>query len=102
MIALNPRKFKSFNAAADEAAWSRMYGGIHYEAAILDGVKIGNCLAENLLKKVKLGSGERTCDSSEVRSINQENRHSNEEPHKKHSRLNDFDPAIFRFQPGYL
>src|SRR4030095_4235326 len=36
MIALNPRKFKSFKAAADEAAWSRMYGGIHYEAAIKD------------------------------------------------------------------
>ncbi len=57
VIGLNPRKFKSFYAAANEAAYSRMYGGIHYEAAILDGVTIGNCIANNLLKKVTLGSG---------------------------------------------
>ncbi len=57
VIGLNPRKFKSFNAAANEAAYSRMYGGIHYEAAILDGVTVGSCIANNLLKNVTLGSG---------------------------------------------
>ncbi len=54
MIGLMPRKFKSFRAAAEEAAWSRMYGGIHFEAGIVDGIKIGNCLGTTLLKKIKL------------------------------------------------
>jgi hypothetical protein len=57
VIGLDPRPFKSFGAAAEEAAWSRMFGGIHYEAAIVDGVQIGRCMSENLLKKIKLGSG---------------------------------------------
>ncbi|MBK9731006.1 MAG: vanadium-dependent haloperoxidase [Chitinophagaceae bacterium] len=57
VIGLYPRKFKSFNAAANEAAYSRMYGGIHYEAAILDGITVGSCVANNLLKSVTLGSG---------------------------------------------
>ncbi|MCS6991747.1 MAG: vanadium-dependent haloperoxidase [Chitinophagales bacterium] len=55
MIGLKPRTFKSFKAAAEEAAWSRMYGGIHFEAAIVDGVRTGGCIAENLLQKVKMG-----------------------------------------------
>jgi hypothetical protein len=63
VIGLLPRQFKSFNAAADEAAWSRMYGGIHYEAAIKDGVVLGGCLAQNLMKKVKLGSGQTATDA---------------------------------------
>ncbi len=57
VIGLDPRPFKSFNAAAEEAAYSRMYGGIHYEAAIVDGVTIGRCLSDNLMKSIKLGSG---------------------------------------------
>ncbi|MBA2423403.1 MAG: vanadium-dependent haloperoxidase, partial [Chitinophagales bacterium] len=57
VIALKPRKFKSFKDAAQEAAYSRMYGGIHFEAAIVDGVTVGSCVADNLLKNVKLGSG---------------------------------------------
>jgi len=46
------RKFKSFYAASDEAAISRLYGGIHYMPAIRDGVTqgktIGNYLVEQL------------------------------------------------------
>ncbi|THD69757.1 phosphatase PAP2 family protein [Robertkochia marina] len=38
------RSFSSFNSAADEAAISRMYGGIHYRAAIEVGVKQGRSL----------------------------------------------------------
>lgn len=38
------RKFISFNEAADEAAISRMYGGIHYRAAVEIGVKQGRDL----------------------------------------------------------
>lgn len=36
------RTFSSFNAAADEAALSRLYGGIHFRAAIERGVQQGN------------------------------------------------------------
>ncbi|MEO5675802.1 MAG: vanadium-dependent haloperoxidase [Chitinophagales bacterium] len=57
VIGLDPRHFKSFDAAAEEAAWSRMYGGIHYEAAIIDAKVMGNCLAKNLMDNIKLGSG---------------------------------------------
>jgi hypothetical protein len=38
------RKFTSFNQAADEAAISRMYGGIHYRTAVDIGVKQGRDL----------------------------------------------------------
>ena len=38
------RSFPSFTAAADEAAISRMYGGIHYRAAVEVGVKQGRDL----------------------------------------------------------
>jgi hypothetical protein len=57
VIGLLPRHFKSFNAAAEEAAWSRMFGGIHYEAAIKDAKVMGDCQARKLMEKVKLGSG---------------------------------------------
>jgi hypothetical protein len=41
-----PRTFKSFNAAAEEAGISRLYGGIHFRAAIQDGLAQGRCIAE--------------------------------------------------------
>ncbi|MFD1613585.1 vanadium-dependent haloperoxidase [Gelatiniphilus marinus] len=47
------RPFTSFNAAAKEAAISRMYGGIHYRAAvevgINQGIKIGDLVSQQLL-----------------------------------------------------
>lgn len=46
------RSFSSFKAAADEATISRVYGGIHYRAAIEVGVgqgrKVGKLVTENL------------------------------------------------------
>jgi hypothetical protein len=46
------RSFKSFDDAAEEAAISRMYGGIHYRAAIENGLEqgknVGKFVAENL------------------------------------------------------
>ncbi|CAM1358506.1 vanadium-dependent haloperoxidase [Tenacibaculum xiamenense] len=46
------RSFPSFKAAADEAAISRMYGGIHYRAAVEVGVgqgrKVGDLVVENI------------------------------------------------------
>lgn len=48
------RKFTSFNQAADEAAISRMYGGIHYRAAIENGVQQGRSLGSFLVNKLKM------------------------------------------------
>lgn len=42
---LVPRSFKSFFEAADEAGISRLYGGIHYRAAIELGAAQGRCIA---------------------------------------------------------
>lgn len=49
---LPPRSFDSFYAASEEAAVSRLYGGIHYRPAIDNGVaqgqKVGNYIVGNL------------------------------------------------------
>lgn len=41
----NPRVFKSFHEAAEEAGISRLYGGIHFRSAIEDGLVQGRCIA---------------------------------------------------------
>ena len=41
---LAPRAFKSFWAAAEEAGISRLYGGIHFRAAIERGLDQGRCV----------------------------------------------------------
>lgn len=41
---LVPRKFASIWAAAEEAGISRLYGGIHYRAAIEKGLEQGRCI----------------------------------------------------------
>jgi len=46
--------FTSFSAASNEAAISRLYGGIHYRAAIENGQKQGNILGSWIVKKIKL------------------------------------------------
>ena len=43
---LAPRAFASFHDAAKEAAISRLYGGIHYRAAIDRGLEQGACVAQ--------------------------------------------------------
>ena len=52
---LPPRSFGSFYQAADEAAISRLYGGIHYRPAIDYGVdqgkKVGQLIAKRLVTK---------------------------------------------------
>lgn len=40
----NPRTFASFHAAAEEAGISRLYGGIHFRSAIVDGLTQGRCI----------------------------------------------------------
>jgi PAP2 superfamily len=39
-----PRRFRSFDEAAEEAALSRLYGGIHFRAAIVNGIEQGRCI----------------------------------------------------------
>jgi hypothetical protein len=45
---LPPRTFGSFHEAADEAAISRLYGGIHFDAAIVNGITQGRCIGEHV------------------------------------------------------
>jgi hypothetical protein len=40
------RSFPSFDAAAEEAAISRLYGGIHFRPAIVDGLAQGRCIGQ--------------------------------------------------------
>ena len=42
---LPPRQFASFRAAAEEAAVSRLYGGIHFRTAIERGLDQGRCVS---------------------------------------------------------
>ncbi|MDH5475372.1 MAG: vanadium-dependent haloperoxidase [Cyclobacteriaceae bacterium] len=48
------RKYTSFTAASDEAAISRLYGGIHYMPAIKNGVTQGRELGKYLVNKIKM------------------------------------------------
>lgn len=53
------REFESFRDASDEAAISRLYGGIHYMPAITEGVKLGNDVGDLVLSKIKLSKDEK-------------------------------------------
>jgi hypothetical protein len=52
-IGLAPRSFPSLERAADEAAISRLYGGIHYRAAIDVGLEQGRCVSARVLERVR-------------------------------------------------
>lgn len=43
-VGLAPRSYSSFREAADEAAVSRLYGGIHYEFGNESGLEAGSCI----------------------------------------------------------
>ncbi len=47
-----PRHFISFNQAAEEAAISRLYGGIHYMPSIINGATEGSKIAIFITKKI--------------------------------------------------
>jgi len=49
------RSFTSFEAAATEAAISRMYGGIHYREAIENGLRQGRCVGDSVINNIQLG-----------------------------------------------
>jgi hypothetical protein len=48
------RSFKSFMDAANEAAISRLYGGIHYRAAVENGQLQGQMVGKKILSKIRL------------------------------------------------
>lgn len=48
------RTFYSFEQAAEEAAISRLYGGIHYRSAIENGVRQGECVGEWAMDTIRL------------------------------------------------
>ncbi len=50
---LSARSFSSFLQASEEAAISRMYGGIHYRPAVEQGIIEGRALGTYILQKIK-------------------------------------------------
>lgn len=48
------RSFKSFRHAADEASWSRLYGGIHYRADLEQGNIVGQKIGTYILQKLRM------------------------------------------------
>jgi hypothetical protein len=51
-----PRAYTSFRAASDEAAISRLYGGIHFRQAIELGIEHGECVGDNVVNYILLRS----------------------------------------------
>jgi hypothetical protein len=51
---LPKRNFTSFKAAAKEASESRFYGGIHYKAAIENGISQGKNVGDFIVQKLKM------------------------------------------------
>jgi hypothetical protein len=51
---IKSREIKSFRAAAEEAAMSRLYGGIHYRHDNEEGTKCGRLLGESIVQKLQL------------------------------------------------
>jgi hypothetical protein len=47
---LPARSFASFYEAAEEAALSRLYGGIHFRTATQNGLRQGRCIGEKVLR----------------------------------------------------
>lgn len=50
---LPTRSFNSFIEASEEAAISRLYGGIHYDMAITEGLKQGQDVGDFIVKNLK-------------------------------------------------
>ncbi|AKV02703.1 hypothetical protein AKJ09_09366 [Labilithrix luteola] len=48
------RSYANYHAAADEAAVSRLYGGIHYRFDNDDGLALGRCVGNKILERVHL------------------------------------------------
>ena len=66
---LPPRTFASFRKAAEEAAISRMYGGIHYRQAIEEGAIEGRKVGQLVVQRVRT-RGDSSVSRSTVASGN--------------------------------
>ncbi|MBI1808610.1 MAG: vanadium-dependent haloperoxidase [Gemmatimonadetes bacterium] len=47
------RAYPSLSAALHEVAMSRVYGGIHYMKAVVDGMKQGQCVGQRVIKRLQ-------------------------------------------------
>jgi hypothetical protein len=50
------RSFKSFRDAAQEASWSRLYGGIHFRSDLEQGNLVGQKIGQYIVGKLRLQS----------------------------------------------
>ncbi|MEM7107251.1 MAG: vanadium-dependent haloperoxidase [Bacteroidota bacterium] len=55
---LPARRFESFRAASDEAAISRLYGGIHYMPAVTNGLSQGRAIGSYIVKQLDMINNE--------------------------------------------
>jgi PAP2 superfamily len=53
IFGIEPRSYKSFDEAAEQAAVSRFYAGIHYRPAVDEGLKQGRLIGEYVSRKIK-------------------------------------------------
>ncbi|MBK8250732.1 MAG: vanadium-dependent haloperoxidase [Gemmatimonadetes bacterium] len=51
-----PRPFANFTAALNEVAVSRIYAGVHYLPAVVDGVVQGVCIGDRVMSRLKTRS----------------------------------------------
>ncbi len=56
-IGAKPRAFRNFSHARDEVAISRVYGGIHYMPAVMNGMVQGRCVAERVVGRLRTKGG---------------------------------------------
>lgn len=69
---LTARSFNSFTAASEEAAISRLYGGIHYMPAITNGVKEGKALGNFIVKALnfKVNTSQELISQTNIKQAN--------------------------------
>ncbi len=48
-----PRPFDNFSAALNEVAVSRVWAGVHYVPAVVDGMQQGVCIGQRVLERLK-------------------------------------------------
>lgn len=49
------RQYPSFQAAADEASLSRLLGGLHYEVDNVESQRLGECIGQKVLERLRGG-----------------------------------------------
>lgn len=54
-LGTQPRRYRSFSAAADEAGRSRIYNGIHFEFSNRDGRRAGNAIGRDVVSRFSGG-----------------------------------------------